>query len=429
MLAAERLENERLRKIIRELQRHRFGHRAESLPSISSISGWRRPWRKRRLRACARLAWPNAEPTGAPCWPTCRASRVVDIADDSCPCCSDPLHRISEDVSTRLDMVPSQFRVLMVRRPKYACRACTDGVVQSPAPARLIEGGLLTDATVTQVLVSKFSDHLPLHRQARILACQGVVLDRSTLTDWVGRAAALLEPVHGRLLDHFKASTKLFADETTVLVLDPGRRRTKTGQLWAYALDDRPWDGAGLPAVAYVYAPDRKAEWPMAHLAGFTGMLQVDGYESYHALTKGSAVRLAFCWSHVQCGFIDMATKGASPIAAEVLTRIAALCRIEVEIAELPAGARCQARQELKRFLGDKLALIGQKGTPAVAIRFATSRWAGLTLYADDGRVEMDSNTVERPIRSLALARTAAARNVDSGHRLPSLWDHTPSTA
>ncbi len=376
-----------------------------------------RPWRKRRLRAvrAARVAKRRANRGALPAHLP-RIETVVDIADDSCPCCSAPLHRIGEDVSERLDVVPAQFRVLVVRRPKYACRACTDGVAQAPAPARLIEGGLPTDATVAQVLVSKYADHLPLYRQAQIFARQGVNLDRSTLADWVGRAALLLEPVHGRLLDHLKASTKLFADETTAPVLDPGRGRTKTGQLWAYARDDRPWGGADPPAVAYVYAPDRKAERPMAHLAGFAGVLQVDGYEGYRALTKGDRVKLAFCWAHVRRGFIDLAAKGASPIAAEVLKRIAALYRIEGEIAGLSAEARRQARQERSRpllaalelFLRDKLALLSQKSTLAVAIRYATSRWAGLTLYVDDGRVEMDSNTVERSIRPLALTRKNA---------------------
>ena len=154
----------------------------------------------------------------------------------------------------------------------------------------------------------------------------------------------------------------------------------------------------------------------MAHLTGFTGVLQVDGYEGYPALTKGGAVRLAFCWSHVRRGFIDLAAKGASPIAAEVLTRIAALYRIEGEIAGLSAEVRHQAREErsrpllaaFERFLCDKLALLSQKSTLAVAIRYATSRWAGLTLYVEDGRVEMDSNTVERSIRPLALTRKNA---------------------
>ena len=167
------------------------------------------------------------------------------------------------------------MRVLVVRRPKYACRACGEVVVQAPAPARLIEGGLPTEATVAQVLVSKYADHLPLYRQAQIYARQGINLDRSTLADWVGRAAWLLRPVHERLLMRLKTSTKLFADETTAPVLDPGRGRTKTGQLWAYARDDRSWCGSDPPGVAYVYAPDRKAErpitasgWLQGHSAG-----------------------------------------------------------------------------------------------------------------------------------------------------------------
>src|SRR4029077_14551182 len=189
-------------------------------------------------RADKRLVNRGALPAHLP-----RIEIVVDIDDKSCRCCQGELHRIGEDRSERLDIVPAQFRVLVTRRPKYACRTCEDGVVQAPAPARLIEGGLPTEATVAQVLVSKYADHLPLYRQAQIYARQGVNLDRSTLPDWVGHAAFLLRPVHQRLLDRLRASSKLFADETTAPVLDPGRGKTKTGQLFAYARDDRPWGG------------------------------------------------------------------------------------------------------------------------------------------------------------------------------------------
>jgi transposase len=210
---------------------------------------------------------------------------LVDVDDRACPCCHHALHRIGEDMSERLDIVPAQFRVLVMRRPKYACRACEtmvqaracETMVQAPTPARLIEGGLPTEATIAQVLVAKYADHLPLYRQAQIYARQGIDPDRSTLADWVGRAAFLLRPVHERLLAGLKRSPKLFADETTAPVLDPGRGRTKTGQLWAYARDDRPWGGTDPPAVAYIYAPDRKAERPTVHFAGFRGILQVDG--------------------------------------------------------------------------------------------------------------------------------------------------------
>ena len=146
------------------------------------------------------------------------------------------------------------------------------------------------------MLVSKYADHLPLYRQAQIYARQGVNLDRSTLADWVGRAAFLLRPVHGRLLD-----------ETTAPVLDPGRGRTKTGQLLVYVRDDRAWGGADPPGIAYVYAPDRKAERPITHLAGFRGVLQVDGYGAYKVLAARGKVRLAVCWSHVRRPFDELA--------------------------------------------------------------------------------------------------------------------------
>jgi transposase len=426
MLIAERLESERLRQIIREFQRHRFGRRAESLPedqlqlaledteqeaSASQATAERANPAERKLRTARRRTNRGTLPAHLP-----RIETVVDVSSTMCPCCAGTLHRIGEDVSERLDIVPAQFRVLVVRRPKYACRACTDVVVQAPAPARLIEGGLPTEATVAQVLVSKFADHLPLYRQAQIYARQGIALDRSTLADWVGRAAFLLRPVHERLLDRLKASLKLFADETTAPVLEPGRGRTKTGQLFAYARDDRPWGGTDPPAVAYVYAPDRKAERPIAHLSGFTGILQVDGYSGYKVLARQGDVRLAFCWSHVRRHFYELTTNGPAPIAMEALTRIAALYRIEDEIRGRSAEERRVIRQERSRPLVDalepwlriKLQLVSQKTKLAAAIRYALSRWQGLCLFLEDGRVEIDSNVVERTIRPLALTRKNA---------------------
>jgi transposase len=306
---------------------------------------------------------------------------IIDIEDPACSCCHNLLHRIGEDVSERLDIVPAQLRVLVVRRPKYACRHCEDGVVQAPAPARVIEGGLPTDALVAQVLVSKYADHLPLYRQAQIYARQGISLDRSTLADWVGRAAWHLRPVHERLLAQLKTSSRLFADETTAPVLDPGRGQTKTGQLFAYARDDRPWGGTDPPGVAYVYAPDRKAARPL-----------------------------------VRRRFYELAVAGAAPIASEALTRIAELYRIESEIRGMSAAERGRVRQTKSRpilealepWLRAKLGLISQKSKLAEAIRYALVRWDGLTRFVDDGQIEIDSNVVERAIRPLALTRKNA---------------------
>jgi transposase len=196
---------------------------------------------------------------------------------------SGAIHRIGEDVAERLDVVPAQFKVIVTRRPRYGCRACESAVVQAPAPARLIEGGLPTEAMIAHVLVTKYADHVPLYRQSQIYARQGIELDRSTLADWVGRAAAELRPLHERLFAHLKRSPKLFMDETRAPVLDPGRKRTKTGYLWAIARDDRPWGGPDPPAVVYLYAPGRGAEHAIRPLADFHGVLQVDGYAAYKA--------------------------------------------------------------------------------------------------------------------------------------------------
>jgi transposase len=426
MLIAERVQNDRLRQIIKELQRHRFGRRAETLPEDQMLLGLEDVEQaaagdeakidaanpvERANRSAKRRLNRGSLPTHLP-----RIEMVVDIEDHTCPCCGDALHRIGEDSGERLDIVPAQFRVLVVRRPKYACRACENVVVQAPAPARLIEGGLPTEATVAQVLVSKYADHLPLYRQAQIYARQGIDLDRSTLADWVGRAGFILRPVRERLLTMLKTSAKLFADETTAPVLDPGRGRTKTGQLWAYARDDRPWGGTDPPGVAYVYAPDRQAMQPMTHLSGFTGVLQVDGYAGYRQLAKRNDVQLAFCWSHVRRRFYELAAAGPAPIATEALERIAELYAIEKDIRGRNADDRRAVRRDRSRPLIDslqpwlraKLALISQKTKLAEAIRYALSRWDGLTRFLDDGRIEIDSNVVERSIRPIALNRKNA---------------------
>jgi transposase len=426
MLVAERVRSERLVQIIKELQRHRFGRRAEALPEDqlllaledieqteagAAAEAEQKSPAERTAAARRRRTNRGAFPAHLP-----RIETIVDVEDKVCPCCKGELHRIGEDVSERLDIIPAQFRVLVMRRSKYACRACEDVVVQSPAPARLIEGGMPTEATVAHVIVSKYADHLPLYRQAQIYERQGIRLDRSTLADWVGRAAFHLRPIHERILAHLRSSTKLFADETRAPVLDPGRGRTKTGQLWAYARDDRPWGGSDPPAVAYVYAPNRKAEQPIAHLADFKGVLQVDGYAGYRALAEKGDVQLAFCWTHVRRRFYELAVGGPAPIASEALERIAALYAIEKDIRGRSAEERRAVRQDrtrplladLQAWLRQKLLLISQKTKLAEAIRYTQSHWVGLTRFVDDGRIEMDTNIVERSIRPIALNRKNA---------------------
>ncbi len=428
LLLAERTahagEIDRLRLIIKALQRHRFGRHAETLDADQlalaledveqSIAAAEQatvaPAANERAatRPAKRRVQRGALPAQLP-----REEVVIDVADQACPCCGGVLHKIGEDVAERLDVTPARFKVLVVRRPKYACRSCEGAVVQAPAPERLIEGGLPTEALVAHVVVGKYADHLPLYRQAQIYARQGMPLDRSTLADWVGRAAFILRPVHERLLAELKRSAKLFADETVAPVLDPGRRRTKKGQLWAYARDDRPWRGSDPPGVAYVYAPDRTAERPAAHLAGFSGVLQVDGYAGYRALAQAGQVQLAFCWSHVRRRFYEIQTASPTPIAAEALARIGALYLIEAEIRSQSPEERRRIRQArakpvvdaLRPWLARQLEHVSRKSAMAEAIRYALARWEGLARFLDDGRIEIDSNIVERAIRPIALGR------------------------
>src|SRR5690606_21325090 len=157
-----------------------------------------------------------------------------------------------ETVSEMLDHVPAQLRVVRIRRPKYGCRACGT-IHQAPAPERPIAKGLATPALLSHVLIGKYCDHLPLYRQSQIFARQGVMLNRSTLANWVAGAAWWLALIRDRIAAHVMAAERVFADDTVLPVLDPGRGRTRTGRLWVYARDDRPWGGNDPPAVFYTY--------------------------------------------------------------------------------------------------------------------------------------------------------------------------------
>src|SRR5271157_5355984 len=191
--------------------------------------------------------------------------------------------QLGEDITEVLDYVPGHFQVIRHVRPKYACTAC-DAITQAPAPAMPTPRGRATPATLAHLLVSKYCDHLPLYRQSEIFAREGLELDRSTLGDWVGQAAWLLDPVVEGIRKHVFAAEKIHGDDTTVPVLEPGLGRTATGRLWVYVRDDRPFCGSAPPAAAYFYSPDRGGTHPAAHMAGFSGFLQADGYAGFEAL-------------------------------------------------------------------------------------------------------------------------------------------------
>ena len=229
-----------------------------------------------------------------------RIEEIIEPDSLDCPCGCGQMHKIGEDRTERLDIIPAQLRVIVTIRPKYACRTCTDGVTQAPARPWLIESALPTEGTLAHVTVAKYEDHCPLYRQAQILARSGIHLDRSTLAGWVGKVAFHLGPIVDRLAENLKQSTKLFMDETTAPVLDPGRKKTKTGYLWALARDDRRWGGADPPGVVYFYAPGRGGEHAEEFLRGFDGILQIDGSSGYNRLARpdrkgGDPITVAHC--------------------------------------------------------------------------------------------------------------------------------------
>ena len=419
-------EVERLNAMLHAFRRHRFDKRSEKLDADQQALALddletakadqeeRNPALTEKRKAAQRSKKRNELPPGLP-----KIERVIDIGSKVCPCCGGELHKIGEDKTSRLHTIPAQHVEFITRRPKYACRACTDGVHQAPAPPSLIEGGMPTEATVAHMLVSKYANHLPIYRQWQMLQREGINIERSVLIGWVGRGGWALKPVAARLLEKLKTSTKLFCDETTAPVLDPGRGRTKKGYLWAIARDDRSWGGSEPPGVFYCYAPGRGGEHIVKRLAGFEGVLQVDGYSAYNALADSrfeGQVSLAFCWAHVRRDFYDIAERSNAPIAQEALTRIAALYAIEGEIRGKSADERRDLRQAktkplieaLKTWFEAKRTVVSKKSSIAEAIRYALKRWEGLTLFLEDGRIEIDNNVVERSIRGIALNRKNA---------------------
>jgi transposase len=346
-----------------------------------------------------------------------RIEKIIEPASTLCPCGCGQMVRIGEDRTERLYITPAHFQVVVTVRPKYACRTCESGVTQAPAPAHLIEGGLPTEALIAHVLVAKYADHLPLYRQSQGFARLGLYLDRSTLAGWVGKAAFHLSPIVDRLAEKLKTSTKLFMDETTAPVLDPGRGRTKTGYLWALARDDRSWGGDDPPGVVYFYADGRSGKHAEEFLHGFTGILQVDGYAGYNRLTRAGRnngpIQLAYCWAHARRKLKEIFDASGSPIADEGLRRIAELYAIEKEIRGCDAETRLAVRIErsaplVKSFgdwLKEKRSRISVKSRLGEKLTYIANHWEGLQVFLTDGRIEMDSNLVENKIRPLALGR------------------------
>jgi transposase len=340
----------------------------------------------------------------------------ADNAGCSCPDCGAGMARLGEDVTEVLDYVPGHFQVIRHIRPKYACQAC-DVITQAAAPAMPTPRGRATPAMLAHLLVAKYCDHLPLYRQSEIYAREGMDLDRSTLCDWVGQATWLFDPIVARIRQHVFAAEKIHGDDTTVPVLAPGLGRTKTGRLWVYVRDDRPYCGTAPPAAAYFYSADRRGEHPAGHLASFTGFLQADGYAGFEALydptrvASGPIIEVA-CWAHCRRKFFDVWDAIKSPVAKEAIDRIAAVYAIEMKAQLAPVAERVQHRAETAPLLASFFAWAGKtvdklsaKSALANAFRYTIKRREALTRFVTDGRLEADNNIAENAMRGVALGR------------------------
>ena len=342
---------------------------------------------------------------------------IVHEPNCNCPVCGGEMRKVGEDITRILDYIPGHFEVVRHVRPAFSCRRC-ESMVQSPMPSLPIERGQAGPGLLAHILVGKYCDHLPLYRQSGIYAREGVELDRATMATWVGKVTALVSPLVEAIANHVMAAQKLHVDDTPVPVLAPGTGKTKTGRLWVYLRDERPFGGRAPPAVVYRYSPNRKAEHPRAQLAHFHGFLQADGYSGFGPLYEAAngqpaTVTEVACWAHVRRYFYDINLSSNAPIAGEALQWIGQLFDVERTAMGLPPEQRQRVRQsaarplidDLAAFLDASLAMISGRSELAKAIRYARSRWRALTRYLDDGTLEISNNAAERAIRPLALGR------------------------
>ncbi len=337
--------------------------------------------------------------------------RVITVHEPAsgctCATCATALVRVGEHVSEKLAYTPGRFHVERHVHPQYACRAC-ETVVAAPVAPAIIDRGLPAPSLLTQVLLAKYTDHLPLYRQQAIYARAGVELPRSTLADWVGACGIALQPLADRLREKLREQACLHADETPVDTLDPGNGKTRQSYLFAYR------STAGPPIVLFDYADSRSGKHAREFLGDWRGALMVDDYAGYKALFREGVTELA-CWVHVRRKFVEVVQASGSPLAQEAVERIGVLYRIEAEAKDqglhgeaLRAYRQQRAAPKLKE-LHDWLQALGLKALKnsglAKAVNHALSRWPALLRYLDDGGRPIDNNPIENAIRPITLGR------------------------
>jgi transposase len=355
--------------------------------------------------------------------------RVVVPGPTLCPCCgSHRLCKLGETITETLESIPRQWKVIQTVREKFTCRDC-EKISQPPAPFHVIPRGLFGPSLLAMILFEKFGQHQPLNRQCERFAREGVEISLSTAADVVGTAVGVLKPLHALLEAHVLAADRLHGDDTTVPVLAKGK--TKTGRIWTYVRDDRPFGGQAPPGAVYYYSRDRRGEHPLKHLSSYTGILQADAYGGYNALYEPGrspgAIFAALCWVHARRAFFVLADVEASarrkaqgktpavisPLALEAVRRIDALFEIERAISGHSAEERKALRQErsaplvgeLETWMSEQRAKLSRSNDVAKAMDYMLKRWAAFTRFLDDGRICLSNNAAERALRGIALGR------------------------
>jgi len=351
--------------------------------------------------------------------------RIVHPAPTACPCCGgSKLSKIGEDITETLDVVPRQWLVTEHVREKFSCRSC-ETISQPPAPFHAIARGFAGPSLLAMMLVEKYANHQPLNRQSEQYAREGIELSVSTMADHVGACAATLRPLYELIKAHVFAAERIHGDDTTVPVL--AKVKTRTGRIWTYVRDDRPFGGKAPPAAVFFYAPDRTGVHPEQHLAGYSGILQADAYGGFNALyapdRKGGPITEAGCWAHARRKLFELADiaskarKGKptsiSPIAFEAVQKFDAIFALERSINGCSPEARAAARakdiaplvHELIEWMKRERGKLSHHNEVAKAMNYMLKRVDVFTRFLEDGRICLSNNAAERELRGIALGR------------------------
>jgi transposase len=344
---------------------------------------------------------------------------VILNPEATCPECGGTNWRkIADDISETLEYIPSSFKVIRHIRPRCACIAC-EKIVQAYAPSKAIDKGKAGPGLLAHILIQKYCNHLPIYRQHQIYLREGIEIAQSTMTGWAGQCSRLLQPLIESLQEEIFSSHHIHGDDTPVKVLAPGLGKTKTGRIWTYVRDGRPYGETEPPAVCYFYSPDRKGERPKEHLKDFKGVLHADAYSGYDQLYQNqdnpeAEITEAGCWSHTRRKFYEITVVyDKASIAISILEQISEMYKIESEIRGLDPGERMKYRQQKSKELVEKLFNdfrkykkdLPAKSPTAKAINYALNNEAALRRFLDDGKIEIDNNAAERAMRPIAVGR------------------------